>query len=117
MVRRYDPGRDDVLRTDDNRVGSHRDHWIEIARGERVTQVAEIVGKEGLHESEVGAQRRFEQIALPLYLDLLLSSLHGRAEAGLREDAAQSVPPARMRSMSVPWGTSSTSSSPAIICF
>src|SRR5689334_23602702 len=39
----------DMLRIDDDGVGRHRDHGIEVARGEYVGEIAEIVGQERLH--------------------------------------------------------------------
>ena len=54
--------RHDVLGVDDDGVGRHRDHRIEVARGERVGQVADVVGEERLHQREVGAQRRLQQV-------------------------------------------------------
>ena len=52
--------RHDVLGSGNDRVGSHRDHWVEIASGQGVAQVAQIVSKERLDEREIGAQRRFQ---------------------------------------------------------
>ena len=69
----------------------HRDHRIEVSSGQRVAQIAEIVGKECLHQREVGAECDFEQIALAVHFDALLAALDRRADAGLRQDAAQSI--------------------------
>ena len=44
----------------------HRDHRIEVASGQRVAQIAQVVGKERLHQSEIGAQRHLQQI-LPFH--------------------------------------------------
>src|SRR6516164_10743069 len=47
----------DILGRDNHSVGRHRHHGIEVARGERVGEVAEIVGKEGVDQREVRVQR------------------------------------------------------------
>src|SRR5262249_7660224 len=46
MIRRHHADRNDVVGTDDDGLGGHRDHWIEIAGGERIAQIAQIVGDE-----------------------------------------------------------------------
>ena len=80
-----------MVRAGDDGLGRHRDHRIEIARGQRVAQIAEIIGEECLHQREVGAERDFEQIALAVHLDALLAGLDRRADAGLRQNAAEPV--------------------------
>src|SRR5262245_752915 len=61
MIRRDHPHGNDVLGTSNNGFGSHRNHGVEIAGGQRIAQIAEIIGKKGLHQRIVRAQRDFEQ--------------------------------------------------------
>ena len=72
----------------DDRLGGHRDHWIEIARSQRIAQIAEVIGEKCLDQGKVGAQRDLQQIILAIHLDALLSVLDGRADAGLCQDSA-----------------------------
>jgi hypothetical protein len=67
---------------------------LKIARRERVAQIAQIIGKECLHQSEVGTQRDFKQIGLAVHIDRLLTLLDGRAEACLRQNATEPMPAA-----------------------
>ena len=117
MVGRDHADRDDIVRAGDDGVGGHRDHRVEVAGGQRVAQIAEIVGKECLHQREVGAQREFRADSSCRSLRSVACrsppACRCRLASGCRPAR---VPPARMRSISVPCGTSSTSSSPAIIC-
>ena len=55
VIGRDHPDRDDVLCVDDDGGCRHRDHRVEVARGERVREIADIVGEEGLDQREVGA--------------------------------------------------------------
>ena len=43
--------RHDVVRVDDDGLGGHRDHRVEVARGQRVGEVAEIIGEERVDQS------------------------------------------------------------------
>ena len=47
----------DVLGFNDHRVGRHGDYRIEIARGERVAEIADVVGEKRVYQREIGAQR------------------------------------------------------------
>ena len=76
---------------DDDGVGGHRHDRIEIARGQRIGEVAEIVGEEGMHQREIGAQRGLEQVRLAVDLDPLLAFLDQRADAGRRQHAAEAA--------------------------
>src|SRR5215203_6532959 len=62
VVRRYDADGDHVFRLNEDRVCGHRHHRIEIAGGEGVAEVAEVVGDKRMHEREVGAQSRLQQV-------------------------------------------------------
>jgi hypothetical protein len=92
VIGRQHADRDDVVRTDNDRVGRHRDHRIEIAGRQRVAQVSQVIGQECLHQRKVGAQRGFEQIAFAVQIDPLLAGLHRRPDAGLRQDPAEPMP-------------------------
>ena len=54
VIRRDDADRHNVLRGDDDGIGSHGHHRIEIARGERVLKIAQIVGEKRMDQREVG---------------------------------------------------------------
>src|SRR5262245_5444584 len=58
-----------VIRGYDNRVRGHGDHRVEIARSQRVGEIAGVIGKKGVHECEIGAQRGFQQIAFAINLE------------------------------------------------
>ena len=66
MIRRDDPDRNDVLGANHDGFGSHRHHRIEIASGQRIAQITEIVGKKSLQQRKIRAQRGLDQIALPV---------------------------------------------------
>src|SRR5262245_10980973 len=89
VVGRDDPDRHDVVRRYDHGVRGHGHDRIEVARGQRVGEVAEIVGQKRVDQREIRAQRRLEQIALSLDLDPLLALLDDGADAGRREHAAE----------------------------
>jgi hypothetical protein len=55
MVGRHNADRNDVFGTRNDGIGGHGDHGIEIASGQRITQISHIVGKKGLHQSEICA--------------------------------------------------------------
>src|SRR5579883_2287867 len=65
----------DVLGGYDHRVGRHRHHGIEVARGQRVSQIAEIVGQEGVDQREVRVQRGLDQIGFAVDLKPRLAVL------------------------------------------
>src|SRR6187551_2633221 len=80
VVRRNDPYRNNVVGAGNDSVGSHRDDRVEIAGGQRVTQIADIIGQESLHQREVGPQRGLKQIGLSSDFNLLLAVLDLCAE-------------------------------------
>src|SRR5271167_3369729 len=79
VIRREYPDRNDMVGAGNHRIGGHRDHRIEIAGGQRVAQIAGVIGEKVLHESEIRTQRDFEQIVLAGHLDALLPGLDRRA--------------------------------------
>ena len=109
VVGRDDADRHDVLRRDDDGIGRHRHDRIEIARGQRVGEIAEIVGQKGVDQREFGAQRGLEQKR---------PCRRPRSSACLRSTEVPTPvgvstpprpqPPARMRSTKVPCGIRST---------
>src|SRR3954467_1198048 len=115
-VGRDHPDRHDVLGLGQDDAGGHGHQGIEVPRRQRISQVADVVSLLGVEESEVGLERFLEKERAPIDLEDLLALLDQRARSGRGQHAAQAVPPARIRSASVPWGTSSTSISPASIC-
>src|SRR4051812_3627772 len=72
VIRGDQPDRNDIFGARDHGAGRERDNRIEVARRERIAQVAEIVREERLYEGEVGTQRELEQIALAVQVDPLL---------------------------------------------
>src|SRR5262245_64732815 len=60
VIGRDDADRNDVLRADDDGLCRHRDHRIEVARRQRVAEIAHVVGEEGLYQREVGLDRDLE---------------------------------------------------------
>src|SRR5262245_5586877 len=61
VIERDDADRNDVVRRDDDGVGGHRHDGIEVARGQGVGEVAEIVGEKGMHQRELRPERSLEQ--------------------------------------------------------
>src|SRR5215467_2243904 len=47
--------RDDVICSYDDSVRCHRNHGIEVARGQCVGKIASIIGEKRVHEREIGA--------------------------------------------------------------
>src|SRR3954451_11148140 len=89
MVRRDDSDRDDVVGCRDYGVRRHRHHWIEIPRGQRVSEIAEVVSEKRMHQREVCANREFYQVSATICLDSLLVSLNFGAYPGRRQHAAE----------------------------
>src|SRR5262245_49722200 len=67
----------------------HRNDRIEVARCQRVAQVSKIIGEKCLHESEISAKRRLDQIGPSVHLHSFLAILDRCSQPGLREDAAE----------------------------
>ena len=110
-----DADRHDRVRLGDDHVGGQRDDRIEVVRGQRIFEIAVVVGLLRRDQGEIAADRGLEQEWLAVDLDDPLALLDHRPDAGRGEHAPKPTPPARMRSISVPCGTRSTSISPAII--
>jgi hypothetical protein len=91
MVRRDHAHGDDIVGAGDHGRRRHRNDRIEVASSQRVAEIAEIVGQEGLNEGKVGPQRHFEQITLSIDFYHLLTGFDGRSHAGLRQDTAEAM--------------------------
>src|SRR6185295_20034019 len=81
----------DMLRRYDHGICRHRHDRIEIARGQRVGEVAEVIRQEGMDQGELRPQRGLEQKHRSVYLDLALAFGHRGADAGWREYASQAA--------------------------
>src|SRR5579862_3759787 len=57
MIGRNQPHGNDVLGRHDHGVGGHCHDGIEVSRGQRVGEIAEIVGQESMDQCEVRVQR------------------------------------------------------------
>src|SRR6516165_11686675 len=91
MIWRNHANRHYVVRIADNFCACHCYHWVEVARRERVDEIAQIIGQEGVHEREVRRQRRFDEVCLAIELDALSAFLREGSYACWREDPAEAV--------------------------
>jgi len=57
MIRRDQADGNDILGRDDHGVSGHRHHRVEVARGQHVGEVTEIIGKESVDQREIRMQR------------------------------------------------------------
>src|SRR3974390_1198756 len=89
MVRRNQSNRYDVVGTGNDDIGSHSDYGIEVPRGQRIAEITQIVGEKRLHQGEIGAQRRLEDLILSMPLDPALAFLDDRADPRRRENSAE----------------------------
>ena len=64
MVRRNDADRHDMVRIDNDRIGGCRHQRVEVARRQRVGQVAEVIANQRVNERIVRADRRLQQVLL-----------------------------------------------------
>ena len=86
---RDDADRHDVVWLGDHDFGRERHDRIEIVRGQRVFEVAVVVGLLAADEGEVALDRLFQQVGLAVDLDGLLALFNQGADAGRSEDAAE----------------------------
>src|SRR4026209_1021699 len=63
MIGRHHTDWHDIISANDNGATRHRDHWIELARGQRIAQVSEIVGEERLNKREISMKCGFNEVA------------------------------------------------------
>src|SRR5438045_1049930 len=90
VIGRDHTGGHDVLGVHDHGVRGHGDHWVEVARGERVLEIAEIVSSERADECEVRAQRSFHEVRLAVEYDGGFALLDHGADAGRGQYTAES---------------------------
>ena len=81
----------DVLRRYDHGIGRHRHDRVEIACGQRVGEVAEVICQKGVDQGELRPQCGLEQKRRSVYLDLALAFGHRGADAGWREHASETA--------------------------
>src|ERR1700756_3534825 len=73
MVGRDDANGHDMLRCYDHGVGGHCHDRIEVARGQCVAEIAEVIGEEGVNQRELRTQCGLEQERLAVDVDLALA--------------------------------------------
>src|SRR5262249_61221110 len=73
MIGRDHTYRHDMVGSDDDGVGRHGDHRVEVTCRQGVGQIAGVIGKKGGSQGIVGARRRLEQIAFAMCFTLALS--------------------------------------------
>jgi hypothetical protein len=78
-----------VLRLGDDRVGGERHDRVKVVRGQRILEVADVVGLPCGDQREVAPERGLEQVAPAADLDDGLALLDQRAQAGGGEDASE----------------------------
>jgi hypothetical protein len=81
--------RNDVFRGNDDSIGCHRHHGIEIARCQGLGEIAEVICQKCVNQREIGAERSLQQELLAVNLDLLLAFLDEGADAGRRQYAGR----------------------------
>ena len=89
MVGRDHADGHDMLGVDDDGRGGHRDYRIEVARGQHIGEVAEVVGEKRLDQREVRSEWKLEQVLATADVDLALPLLDDGAHAGRRKDPAE----------------------------
>src|SRR6516225_6655014 len=83
--------RDNVIRVRYDDVACHSDHRIEVACGQRIGEVAQVVRQEGMDQCEVCVQCRFQQIRLSTDLDAALVFLDDGSDTGRRQYSAKAT--------------------------
>src|SRR5437588_12182502 len=81
----------DVFRRYDHGVCRHGHDRVEIACGQHVGEVAEVIGQKGVNQGKLRPQRGFEQKLLSVDLDLALAFSDQSADAGWRENASETA--------------------------
>src|ERR1041384_4181123 len=81
-------GLDDLFHFGEGHLRGRGHDRIEVARGLPVDEIAFRVALVGLHEREVGMERRFEDVVAPVDDARLLPLPDHRSVAGRREEAA-----------------------------
>src|SRR5207237_3833400 len=91
MVGRNDAHGHDVFRRYDHGVCRHGHDRVEIACGQHVGEIAEVIGQKGVNQGKLRPQRSFEQKLLSVDLYLALALGHRSADAGWRENASETA--------------------------
>jgi hypothetical protein len=91
VIRRYDPDWDDMVRRGDHRISGHGHYGVVVACGQRIGEVAYVVGNKCVHEREIRPKRRFQQVLLALQFDLALALFDQCADARRCENAAEAI--------------------------
>ena len=93
------------LNLGDGRFCGHGHDGIEISGGQSIGEIAELIGLLSFDEGEIGVDGEFENAALSFEDALFLAFGDFRADAHGGVETLE--PAARMRSQSMPCGTSS----------
>jgi hypothetical protein len=64
-----------VLRGDNDSIGRHRHHGIEVVRRQRGGEIAELVGERCVKQRKIRTKRRLQQEVSAVYLDSSLTLL------------------------------------------
>ena len=80
-------------------------------------EIACRIGFGRFDQGHVGMERQFQEVFFPVDDQLLFPFFDTRPDAVGVRTPPNPAPPQRTRSAQVPWGTNSTASSPASICF
>src|SRR3954470_12803925 len=91
VIGRDKTNRHDVIGTGDNTVSRHRDKRIEVAGGQHIGKIAEVIGHECVDQREIRLQRKLDQISRAVDFELLLAVLDDRANPSWRQHAAQPI--------------------------
>jgi hypothetical protein len=80
--------RNDVFRGHDHGRACHCDHGIEITCRKSIGQITGIIRQEGVNESEIGTQRRLQEVALSVDVNAAFAFFNNGANARWRENTA-----------------------------
>ncbi len=78
-----------MFRGDNDRCGCGHHHGVEVACRERVSQVAQVIAREGMNERKVSMERDLEQILAAIDGDLLLTLFYDCPDSRGGQDTAQ----------------------------
>src|SRR4051794_16584486 len=81
----------DVIGARHDRCTGHRHDGIEVARGQPIGEVAEVVGEERVNQREVSTKRDFNKKNPAIYVDLLLALFNLGADPSRCQYAAEPV--------------------------
>ena len=91
MIRSDQSYRHDVLGRDNGRVRGHCDDRIKVPRCQSVGEITEVVGEKGADQCKLCMKGGFDQVGLPVDLNLLLALFDDRTDARWGQYAAQSI--------------------------